>query len=96
MAGAARLGDILGPGGVLVSPVSFNVLVNGRPVALDKCRYTPHPCCGQKGCPPAHCSGGTKSIVQGVLVNGQRPLTKGAIGDCGHKVQSASSDVIFN
>ena len=93
---AARLGDILGPGGVLVFPVSPNVLVNGRPVALDQCTYTPHPCCGAKGCPPAHCFGTTKSIIRGTLVNGRPALTKGAIGKCGHRVQSASFDVIFN
>ena len=42
MPGAARVGDILGPGGVLTAPFSPDVFVNGRPVALFACVYTPH------------------------------------------------------
>jgi hypothetical protein len=95
MAGIARLGDILGPGGVLVGPVSPNVFVNGRPVALFGCIYTPHPCCGAKGCPPTHCFGPTFDIPGGVTVNGLPPITKQGKGICGDGVKTASSDVVI-
>ena len=96
MPGIARVGDILGPGGVLTAPFSPDVLVNGRPVALEGCIYTPHPCCGIPKCPPAHCFGPTFAIPEGVLVNGLPPIVKGSIGLCGHSVGSASSDVIIS
>lgn len=96
MPGAARVGDILGPGGVLTAPFSPDVTVNGRPVALLGCIYTPHPCCGVKGCPPAHCGGPTGTVVFGVQVNGLLPVVKGSPGLCGHTVRTASSDVIFS
>lgn len=95
MAGIARLGDILGPGGILVAPISPDVFVNGRPVALEFCVYTPHPCCGLIGCPPTHCFGPTFALPGGVTVNGLPPITKGSIGLCGHTVKTASSDVVI-
>ena len=96
MAGIARVGDILGPGGVLTAPFSPDVFVNGRPVALLGCIYTAHPCCGAKGCPPSHCFGPTFAIPEGVYVNGLPPITKGSRGLCGHTVSTASSDVIIS
>lgn len=93
MAGIARLGDILGPGGVLTAPISLDVFVNGRPVALFGCYYTAHPCCGKKGCPPSHCRGPTFDIPVGVTVNNRPPITKNGFGLCGHKVRTASQDV---
>lgn len=95
MPGIARVGDILGPGGLLTAPASPNVFVNGRPVALFGCIYTKHPCCGAKGCPPTHCGGPTFDIPAGVTVNGIPPITKLGIGLCGHGVKTASSDVII-
>ena len=95
MPGIARVGDILGPGGVLTAPFSPDVYVNGRPVALEGCAYTPHPCCGDEGCPPEHCFGVTFSIPAGVYVNGLPPIVKGSIGLCGHKVVTASDNVII-
>ena len=96
MPGIARLGDILGPGGVLGFPVSPNVLVNGRPVALDGARYSAHPCCGAKKCPPAHCGGPTSGLqakAARVLVNGLPPILLGDPGACGHTVRTASENV---
>ena len=95
MAGIARVGDILGLGGVLTAPFSPDVFVNGRPVALEGCVYTAHPCCGAKGCPPTHCFGPTFSLPAGVYVNGLPPITKGSIGLCGHTVMTASDDVVI-
>lgn len=96
MAGASRVGDILGPGGVLVGPFSPDVLINGRPAALFGIVYTPHPCCGAKGCPPAHCGGPTFDTPDGVTINGLIPVRKGTgIGLCGHSVKTGSSDVLI-
>jgi hypothetical protein len=95
MPGAARQGDILGPGGVLTSPVSSNVFVNGRKVALSGVRYTAHPCCGAKKCPPTHCGGPTFDNPYGVIVNGQIPITRSGVGKCGHKVATSSFNVFF-
>ena len=91
--GIARVGDILGPGGVLTEPFSPDVTVNGRPVALFGIAYTAHPCCGVKGCPPTHCFGTTSDIPAGVTVNGIPPITKSGKGLCGHGVQTVSQDV---
>lgn len=97
MPGIARVGDILGPGGVLVSPASPSVLVNGIPVALNTIAYTSHPCCGARGCPPSHCGGqtyGTQAAGFRVLVNGVPPILLGDRGQCGHAVRTASVNVI--
>lgn len=93
MAGVARVGDILGKGGILTAPFSPDVLVNDRPVALIGIYYTAHPCCGKKGCPPAHCGGPTSAVPEGVFVNGLIPVVKGDSGLCGDKVRTASEDV---
>ena len=95
MPGIARVGDILGPGGVLTAPASPNVFVNGRPVALQGIQYTAHPCCGAIGCPPSHCGGPTRDNGRGVFVNGQIPITKEGTGACGHGVQTASTNVLI-
>lgn len=94
MSGVARVGDQFGPGGRLTAPFSPDVTVNDRPVALLGCVYTAHVCCGKKGCPPTHCFGSVFVIPSGVTVNGLPPVVKGSRGLCGHKVQTASQDVI--
>lgn len=94
MSGVARVGDQFGPNGRLTAPFSPDVTVNDRPVALLGCVYTAHTCCGKKGCPPTHCFGSVFVIPSGVTVNGLPPVVKGSRGLCGHKVQSASQDVI--
>lgn len=92
--GIVRLGDILGPGGVVGPPVTPNILVNGRPAALVGAVYSPHPCCGEKKCPPFHCFGAIGDVPVGVLFNGKPPLTKSGIGLCRHKIEVCSPDVI--
>lgn len=96
MAGIARVGDILGPGGVLTAPFSPDVFINNRPAALFGIQYTAHPCCGAKGCPPAHCGGPTFDTPAGVYINGVPPITKNGKGLCGHGVRTASQDVIIS
>jgi uncharacterized Zn-binding protein involved in type VI secretion len=93
MAGVARVGDILGKGGLLTAPFSPDVTVNGRPVALLGAVYTPHPPCSPKF--PLHCFGTTFAIPSGVTVNGLPPIVKGSIGLCGDTVKTASDDVII-
>ncbi len=93
MAGIARVGDIVGKGGILVGPFSPDVTVNGRPVALLGCAFTPHPPCGPQQ--PQHCFGIVISIPSGVTVNGVPPLTKGSIATCKDPILTASSDVII-
>ena len=93
MPGVARLGDIVGPGGVLVAPVVPSITVDGRPVAHIGTMVTPHMCCGMKGCPPTHCF---SSVVMGdpnVTVNGIPIAYKGAFTLCGHTIKTASSGV---
>lgn len=94
MAGIARVGDTFGPGGKLTAPISPNVTVNDKPVALQGCVYTAHACCGSKRCPPSHCFGTVFATPTGVTVNDLPPILKGSTGLCGHKVQTASEDVI--
>jgi len=94
MAGVARVGDILGKGGLLTFPFSPDVTVNGRPVALMGCVYTPHPCCPVYGC-QLHCKGVTFPFPAGVTINGIYPITKGCYGLCLDKVMTASDDVII-
>lgn len=89
--GIARVGDILGAGGLLTAPFSPDVTVNGRPVALLGCAYTAHPPCSPKF--PLHCFGPTFDTPAGVTVNGITPITKSGKGLCGDGVKTASQDV---
>jgi hypothetical protein len=88
----ARVGDILGKGGLLTFPFSPDVTANGRPVALMGCIYTPHVGCGVD---KRHCIGPTFPFPAGVTVNGLFPITKGCYGLCLDKVMTGSDDVII-
>lgn len=90
--GLARLGDMLGPGGIMLGNSSSTVEVNGRPVALTGIFYTPHPPCSPKKF--LHCFGIVFDFDGGLEIEGQVPITKGGKGICGHGVQTASDDVI--
>jgi hypothetical protein len=94
--GVVRIGDILGPGGVIGPPIASGIYVNGRPAALVGAVYSSHPCCGAKKCPPTHCFGAIGDVPVGVFFNGIPPLTKSGIGLCKHKVMTASPDVIVS
>lgn len=92
MPGIARVGDIVGKGGILTAPFSPSVTVNDRPVALIGCVFTPHPPCA----PPyfiEHCLGVVFGLDNGVTVDGMIPLTGSSIGTCGDKVMTSSGDV---
>lgn len=94
--GIVRLGDIFGPGGVVGPPFAQGIYVNGRPAAVVGATYTPHPCCGNKKCPPTHCFGIIGDVPLGVYFNGLPPLTKSGIGLCKHKVSTSSPDVLIS
>jgi uncharacterized Zn-binding protein involved in type VI secretion len=90
--GLVRIGDILGPGGLVFGPSSSSVTVNGRPVAFLGSVYTPHLGCSPKK--PLHCFGTIIDFPGGLTIEGQIPLTKGGKGICGHGIMLASDDVI--
>jgi len=72
-----------------------SVLVNGRPIAVFGGKVTPHPCCGQKGCPPVHCNAKTTSTNGTVLAGGKPVVTVGDKDTCSHARQNGSSDVVI-
>lgn len=88
-----RVGDLFGMGGIVLYPATSSVTVNGRPVATFGALYTPHLGCTPKT--PQHCVGMIFDAPAGVTMDGQIPLTKGAIGICGHSPTTASDDVII-
>lgn len=89
-----RVGDKNAAGGVIINGDS-SVLVNGRPIAVENSRVSPHPCCGRKGCPPVHCSAKTTSKNPSVLVNGKAVVTVGDLDTCNHSRNNGSNDVVI-
>lgn len=87
-----RVGDPNSAGGLIVSG-DPTVLVNGRPIAIQNVAVTPHPCCGQRGCPPIHCDARTQSNAANILVNGRPVILAGDIDTCGHPRVAGSPDV---
>jgi hypothetical protein len=94
MAGIARVGDIVGMGGILIGPFSSDVFVNDRPVALQGCVFTPHPPCNPYAL--QHCFGSVFASGGGVTVNDISPLEKGSIATCADSVKTASGDVTIS
>ena len=89
-----RVGDKNAAGGVIINGDS-TVQVNGRDIAVENSRVSPHPCCGQKGCPPVHCSAKTTSTNSTVVVNGRPVITVGDQDTCSHKRNNGSQDVVI-
>lgn len=92
MPAVQRVGDRNNAGGVILNGDS-SVLVNGRAIAVEGASVSPHPCCGQRGCPPTHCNAKTQAKNSGVLVNGIALIITGDIDTCGHSRVSGSPDV---
>jgi uncharacterized Zn-binding protein involved in type VI secretion len=88
-----RVGDPNSAGGVITTGDN-TVLVNGRPVAVQNSRVSPHPCCGARGCPPVHCNAVTTSNTPRILVNGVPLIVNGAIDTCGHPRAAGSTNVL--
>jgi uncharacterized Zn-binding protein involved in type VI secretion len=87
-----RVGDKDSAGGVILNGDS-TVLINGRAVAIRGASVSPHPCCGQRGCPPVHCSAKTQSNNSTVLVNGVPLVLTSDVDTCGHPRSGGSPDV---
>ena len=94
MKALVRRGDINSAGGVAIQGHS-NVTANGKPVAKQGSRVTPHFCCGLPGC-AIHCSataayGGSSTVT----ANGIRVLRMSMdIDSCGHPRAQGSPNVI--
>lgn len=87
-----RVGDPNSAGGLIMTG-DPTVLVNGRAIAVQDVGVTPHPCCGQRNCPPIHCNARTQTNTPTILVNGKPIILTGAIDTCGHVRVGGSPDV---
>lgn len=93
MPAVQRVGDRNSAGGVIING-DDSVLINGRAVAIQGSSVSPHPCCGQRGCPPTHCNARTQTTNNTVLVNGRPLIFTDDKDTCGHPRVSGSPDVI--
>lgn len=93
MPAVQRVGDRNSAGGVITTG-DDTVLINGRAVAIQGSSVSPHPCCGQRGCPPTHCNAKTQATTSTVLVNGKPVIFTDDKDTCGHPRVSGSPDVI--
>lgn len=87
-----RVGDPNVAGGIIITG-DPTVRVNGRPVAVEGARVTPHPCCGAKGCPPSHCRASTTAGQSVVRVSGKLVTVSGSNDSCNHTRVLGSQDV---
>jgi uncharacterized Zn-binding protein involved in type VI secretion len=92
MAAVQRQGDVNAAGGVANGGVA-SVRVNGRSIIVTGCSVTPHPCCGQKGCPPIHCSATTSGGSASVRAGGIPVIRTGDSDTCGHARVGGSPNV---
>lgn len=92
MPAVQRVGDKDSAGGVILNGDS-SVLINGRAVAIRGASVSPHPCCGQRGCPPTHCNAKTQASNSTVLVNGVPIVLTSDVDTCGHPRSGGSPDV---
>ena len=88
-----RVGDRNTAGGVILNGDN-SVLINGRAVAVQGAGVSPHPCCGQRGCPPTHCNAKTQTNNATVVVNGVPLIFTDDVDTCGHARASGSPDVM--
>lgn len=92
MPAAQRVGDASSAGGVATGGVA-SVRINGRPVIVNGNSVTAHPCCGQRGCPPIHCSATTTGGSGSVKAGGIPVVYTGANDTCGHPRAGGSENV---
>jgi uncharacterized Zn-binding protein involved in type VI secretion len=92
MPAVQRVGDQNSAGGIILNGDN-TVLINGRAVAIKDSSVSPHPCCGQRGCPPTHCNAKTQTKNSTVLVNGIPLIFTNDIDTCGHPRVSGSPNV---
>jgi uncharacterized Zn-binding protein involved in type VI secretion len=89
----ARMGDIVGPGGVISAGVP-SILVNGQPAAFLGAPVTPHACCGAPGCDP-HCVAHIVTGAPTILVNGIPAVYVGCMASCADAVVMGAPGVII-
>jgi len=92
MPAVQRQGDANGAGGVITGGVG-SVRVNGRPIAVAGLGVTPHPCCGQQGCPSVHCFASTTGGARTVRAGGVPVSLTGAPDTCGDSRAGGSPNV---
>ena len=92
MPAVQRVGDQNSAGGVILNGDN-TVLINGRAVAIQGASVSPHPCCGQRGCPPVHCSAKTQANNSTVSVNGVPLILTSSVDTCGHPRSGGSPNV---
>ena len=91
MPNVQRQGDTNTAGGVARGGVA-SVRVNNRPIIVNGCSVTPHPCCGQPGC-GAHCSATTRGGIPTVRAGGIPINVTGNPDTCGHPRAAGSPNV---
>jgi uncharacterized Zn-binding protein involved in type VI secretion len=87
-----RQGDANTAGGIAQGGEA-SVRINGRPAMVAGSAVTPHPCCGQRGCPPIHCHAQTAGGSSTVRAGGKSLIYTGCVDTCGHARAGGSSDV---
>lgn len=92
MPAVQRDGDANNAGGVTSGGIS-SVRVNGRPITVVGNSVSPHPCCGQRRCPPIHCSAKTSGGSSTVKAGGIAVILSGDADTCGHSRAGGSGDV---
>lgn len=92
MASVHRQGDPNTAGGIAISGVS-SVRINNRPVVVNGTPVSPHPCCGQKRCPPIHCYAVTANGITSVKAAGIPINVTGNSDTCGHPRAAGSNNV---
>jgi uncharacterized Zn-binding protein involved in type VI secretion len=92
MPAVQRKGDTNSVGGVAMQGID-SVKINGRPVVVNGMPVSPHPCCGQKGCPPIHCNAVTANGNGTVRAGGIPIVTDGCVDSCGHPRVNGSPTV---
>lgn len=92
MPAVQRQGDANGAGGVATGGAG-SVRVNNRLVVVNGTSVSPHPCCGQKRCPPVHCSAVTTGGVGSVRAENIPINVTGNSDTCGHARSGGSGDV---
>jgi len=95
MPGIQRVGDANSAGGVATGGIA-SVRVNGRAVIVEGNAVSPHPCCGQRRCPPIHCSAVTTNGSGSVRAGGVGIVVTGTSDTCGHPRAGGSADVRIN
>ena len=88
-----RVGDVNELGGAIIEG-DPTILVEGIPIAFYGAEVSPHPCCGEEGCPPIHCAAQVESENYTVLVGGFPIITVGDIDTCGDARMTGATTVI--